>query len=71
MNVPEPIQVQMSVNTMTDHFRLRPATMKSSWLLMRLARMKLNTVKTRRYRRMMTMYHIPDIRSSFFMDSIV
>jgi len=30
MNVPEPIQVQIRVKTMTGHFNLRPATMKSS-----------------------------------------
>jgi len=33
MNVPEPIHVQMRVNTITLRLKDRPATMKSSWLL--------------------------------------
>ncbi len=48
MNVPEPIQVQIRVKTMTCHLRLRPATMNSSWLLMRRERMKFRVVRARR-----------------------
>ena len=38
INVPEPIQVQISVNTITFILKLRPATMKSSWLFIFLLR---------------------------------
>ncbi len=48
MNVPEPIHVQIRVKTMTCHFRLRPATMNSSWLLIRRERTKFIAVRTRR-----------------------
>ncbi len=48
MKVPEPIQVQIRVKTMTCHFRLRPATMNWSWLLIFRERMKFRAVRTMR-----------------------
>jgi len=48
MKVPEPIQVQMRVKTITESGRLRPATMKSSWLFTLRARRKLKPARTSR-----------------------
>ncbi len=56
MKVPDPIQVQIRVKTMTCHLRLRPATMNCSWLLIRLERTKFRTVSATRYARMMMRY---------------
>jgi hypothetical protein len=63
MNVPDPIHVQIRVKTMTCHFRLRPATMNCSWLLIRRERTKFRTVRAMRYARMMMRY--VDMPSSF------
>ena len=46
MKVPEPIQVQTSVNTMTGTDSERPATMKSSWFFTCRARTKLKAIRT-------------------------
>src|SRR5512141_1722916 len=58
MNVPEPIHVHTSVNTIMVSESLRPATMKSSCDLICRERYRLKPARTSRYARITQRYQL-------------